>query len=166
MISFYDAATNLERICEDIDYADDITQELKDVFAEANDNLTTAVDRRISYIKYCESQIDAALNMREEWNDRAKKFQKILERIKLETIDTIKANPNLPYRGEMGKLRVQRNSAPTLCIDEANFAPSQNCYIEKISKTLNKQMIIEELKAGNEISGAWLEYGEHLRIGL
>lgn len=164
MISLHEAASNLERICDNIDSVDDISAELQSAFVEAGQDLASSVDRRISYIKYCESQIDAARNMREEWDDRAKKFETILDRIKQDAIAAIKANPNLPYKGMLGKLRVQKNSTPTLVLTESFCAGIYN--VDKVITSLDKKAIIEDLKQGEEIPGAKLEYGEHLRVGL
>lgn len=165
MISFQEAATNLERICDKIDNAEEISAELQSAFAEAGQDLASSVDRRISYIKYCESQIDAARNMREEWNDRANKFETILARIKQDAIAAIKANPNLPYKGKMGSLRVQKNSVPRLIIDDSQFSCDDYTQVETTT-WLDKAAIIDDIKAGRPLLGARLEYGEHLRMGL
>lgn len=163
MISLHEAASNLERICDTIDSVDDISAELQSAFAEAGQDLASSVDRRISYIKYCESQIDAARNMREEWDDRAKKFETILDRIKQDAIAAIKANPNLPYKGMLGKLRVQKNSTPYLVLDpDFDIMP----YVVKLEPRIDRSEIIKALKEGKEVPHAKLEYGEHLRVGL
>lgn len=165
MISFQEAAANLERICDTIDSAEEISEHLEAAFAGASSEFAYVVDKRISYMKYCESQISSAIDMIDQWTERAQRFQRILDRIKKDTINTVKANPSIPYRGKLGSIRVQRNSVPALVLDEAKFNGEK--YVEvKTVIGINKTAVIQDLKKGEQIPGAKLEYGEHVRIGL
>lgn len=161
MISLSHAATRLEYLCEEIDFSEVLTDHLKQDFDEFKDDLGKAVDRRISYIKYCESQIDLAMKNKEEWYERALSFRVILERIKKNAIETIRANPNLPYKGQWGALRVQKNSKSTLIVEDEEKIDDSFFETEMI---LNKGWVREAIEEGKSIEGARLELGEHLRV--
>lgn len=163
MISFYEASQRLEYMCDAVD-STEITDELIKDFAECKEDFSSAVDQRISYIKYCESQIDLATKMQNEWHDRASKFKNIIARIKQNTIDTINANPNLPYKGKLGSVRIQKNSVPALRYDEDDFLHNER--YRKISYSVDTQMLTRDLKQGIPVPGASLEWGEHLRISV
>ena len=164
MISFFDAATTLEKICDQIDNSMEVTDMLRETFLESVDNLEAAVDRRISFIKYAESQIAAAKRMRDQWQDRAERFEKIVDSVEESTKMFMKSYPNMPYKGKLGSLRLQKNSVPALIIDREELDVSDEYFVHHT--TLNKSKIKEELMNGKDIEGARLEYGEHLRIGV
>ncbi len=162
MFSFFEAATDLESLCDKIDNSPEITEDIKHMFEDAKSSLQQAVDRRISYVKYCESQIQSAKTNRDDWAKRAQRFEKILASIKEDTIATINANPSLPFRGTMGALIIQKNSVPSLNVDETSVAMK---YWNKIP-VLNRELIKRDLMAGEKVKGASLVQGHHLRIGL
>ncbi len=164
-ISFSEAAITLERLCDEIDQSDLIADNVITIFKQSAEDLSSAVDRRLAYLKYAEAQIVTAKDMYDKWKDRADKFARVVERIKADTLATMKANPNLPYKGMLGAFRIQRNSQPSLIIeDEAVLLESSTWTIEKVE--LDKAQIKKALMGGIEIPSARLEYGEHLRIGV
>lgn len=165
MISFAEAATSLEALCAEIDTAPELTEAIKDLFVESVADLEKSVDRRISYIKYAESQIVAAKESAHQWVRRQRHFESMLEKIKQNTVEVIKANPGVPYKGNLGVLKVQKNPAPSVVLadDCLERIPSQ--YI-RVIQTVNRDAVKEDLKNGIEVAGAKLEWGEHLRVGL
>lgn len=164
MISFFEAANTLEYLCEQIDSGIEIDHSLREAFAEHQDNLEKQVDRRISYIKYCQAQINTANEMKSKWNERMVHFQRILEKIKEDTHMCLKAHPHLPYRGTLGRFKIYKNASPLLKIDDHKIDAIKEYYYEKTEQILDRQRLVEDLKQGKEVAGATLEYGDHLRI--
>lgn len=164
-ISFAEAANSLENICNEIDNLADIDEAIQLVFKETVDELAHAVDRRISYLEYADSQIYIAKKMRDSWVERIRKFETITQRIKSSTIETMKLNPNLPYKGELGSFRVQKNTQPSLIIRKEE-ALWMNPDWHKLESVLDKAAIKRDLLNGSVTEGAYLEYGDHLRIKL
>ncbi len=164
-ISFAEAATTLEHLCDQIDNADVIADNIQTIFKQSTDDLSAAVNRRISYLKYAESQLEGAKKMRDTWNARATKFVKVIERIKADTMATMKANPNLPYKGTLGVFSIRKNSQPSLIIDNETFVRCCADFIQ-VKEEIDKVSLKVALLNGQEITGVRLEYGEHLRIGV
>ncbi len=164
-ISFAEAAMTLEHLCDQIDSADVIADNIQTIFKQSTDDLSAAVNRRISYLKYAESQLEGAKQMRDKWNERATKFVKVIERIKTDTMATMKANPHLPYSGSMGKFSIRRNSQPSLIIEDDSYLRCNADWLE-VKEEINKTAVKKALLDGQEITGVRLEYGEHLRIGV
>lgn len=162
MISFFEAANTLEYLCEQIDKGIEIDEELRNTFTEYKEDLEKQVDRRISYIKYCQSQINTANEMQMKWNERKLRFQEIMEKVKIDTVLTMKANPGVPYRGSLGKLAIYKNSQPTLKIEKDAYLG--NYYHSRWVEELDRGRLINELKEGKEVGGVTLEYGDHMRI--
>lgn len=165
MISFAEAANYLENLCLEIDNAEEIDAAMQMLFQDSAQELAHQVDRRISFIKYAESQVDAAKKMRDEWQERADKFDAMIDRIKSNTVSTIKANPGVPYKGKLGALRVQKNSVPSLVIDDEESLLSIQRY-QRRPIYLDKGAVKRDLEQDLIVHGARLEYGEHLRIGV
>lgn len=181
-LSFAEAAGDLERICQQIDNQEETIEEtLHEIFTQARDTLMEAVDRRIKYIKYTESQVRLAKEMRDEWSDRAQRLEKALEYIKDDTKAVIKENPGIPFRGSLGSVKIYKNATPSLRIEPdslklakqtheiveyaGTLAPME--YVEmKEVRVLNKEKLKNDLKAGKEIPGISLEQGDHVRITL
>ncbi len=165
MISFSEAATNLEAMCLEIDTAEELTAAIQALFKESVQDLEKSVDRRISYIKYAESQIASAKESANQWVRRQRHFESMLEKIKQNTVEVIKANPGVPYNGSLGALKVQKNPAPSLIIEEGDLEKFPSQYLRTI-QTLNRDAVKIDLMSGIEVDGAKLQWGEHLRIGL
>ena len=167
-ISFAEAALVLEQLCDEVEKAENIEDAFLSKFAESTHDLSEAVDRRISYIKYAESQIALCQQMKEQWHNRSKKFSKIIERLEANTMETIKANRKLLYKGQLGSFNIQKNSMPSLVLDNTDeFMErySNSIYVDQIPK-INNSEIKKYLQAGEVLEGARLEYGEHLRISV
>lgn len=163
-ISFAEAAQDLEALCEKIDEIEDVGPIIQQMFTRAQDDLKATVDRRIKFLKYAESQMTMAKKMRDQWGDRAQRFEKTIEYIKNDTLQTMKLNPNLPYRGSIGGFKVFRNSQPSIIYTD-DFIPAE--YIEEsIVVTTNKEKLRKDLLEGKEIPGCKLQYGEHIRVSL
>lgn len=162
MISFFDAASELEGLCDRIDALDELDPQVSAIFINYRSNLCAAIDKRISFINYAQSQSLLAKERGNEWHKRHKKFERIIEKLKDDTINVINSSPNLPYVGTLGTLKVQNNSMPSVVLEE-NILNSE--YF-KIIKTPDRQRVKDDLLNGVKVKGASLEYGKHLRIHL
>lgn len=168
MISFLEAAIELERLCDKVDSIDEITPVIEKIFSAATSDLSESVDRRISFIKYAESQIESGKTMRDQWDARIKRFERILNDIKHQTTEVMKSSPNLPYKGQLGSLKVQKNSVPSLVFENADHFMRQyfySVYVDHVPK-INNAEVKKYLQAGEILEGTKLEYGEHLRISI
>ncbi len=164
-LSFADAANELENLCQQIDETEENLGELvSQLFNRAQDTLKDSIDRRIKFIKYAESQIIVAKDMRDEWAHRAQMFEKTIEYIKENTKQVIKMNPGLPMKGNIGGFKLYKNSMPSLHILPGARIPDQ--YWLYPMPVIDKVKMRDDLKKDIAVEGAFLEYGEHVRIGL
>lgn len=62
----------------------------------------------------------------------------------------------------VAKLRVQRNSAASVIVDDESLLPAE-AYVQKAPE-VSKSWIAEAIKAGKDVQGAYLETGSHLRF--
>lgn len=161
-ISFSQAASDLEHICDTIDnLEDDIGPIIEKLFSERIESFSESVDRRIKYIAYLDSQILLCHENEKDWYLRRQRLQKTLNQIKSRTIETIKANPNLKYKGKLGSF-VLRKSASVI-IDDISLLPQE--FVQIKSETIPlKNDIKQSLKSGKPVSGAKLEERENLQI--
>lgn len=134
---------------------------LAELLKQREEDFTHTVDRRIKFIKYVESQLEAAKGELERWKKRRDKMEALLEAIKKDTIDVMHANPSLSYKGELGTLKVQRNSQPSLVLTGGFEAPKD--YI-RLDPVLDRAKLKTALIQGAVIPGAELKHGEHLRV--
>lgn len=164
-LSLAEAAAALEYLCEHIESLESLDAEIQNLFSEAHGSLKDCVDRRIKFLKYAESQVMLAKQMRDEWAKRALRFETAIERIKANTIAVMKANPDVPYKGDLGAFKIQKNSVPVLEMPE-DWDKDPTYFIEKRYLSLDKEKLKADLKAGKEIPGVSLRYGEHLRMSI
>lgn len=113
-------------------------------------------------------------------NRRAKTCERIEKAIKDRLIYTINQNPNLVFKGTDGdKLTVWQNQESlklTVPLSKRSYSNVVDSVVELSYKemlefidvvqvaTLNTTKVKEHLKAGNKLSFATLERGEHLRL--
>lgn len=162
MITMTDAAGALERLCDEMENISDITEQVQALFAEKSLKLSEAVDRRIRYIEYLKSQIAHADMVAMNWDIRKKKMELVLDKLKEDTIQVVKSS-TVPMIGEIGRLKVVKNSVPTVVVDENDEDLKLFYTREKLTRILDKTAIRQDLLSGIQIRGAKLEYGEHLR---
>jgi hypothetical protein len=159
-ISFVDAASELEELCQKIDNAEEIGPLLQQLFEQRHESFIDSVDRKIRYRAYLESQMQKANHLASVWDSRSHSLAMILSDLNNIIVNTIKANPNLKFQGRLGGFRLQK-SPKKLILDEEKLA-SQFFSEQKITKP-NKELIMEYLNCGSEVEGARFEQGEHLR---
>lgn len=108
-INLYQAAADLEKICEVIDNLDDIGPLVKALFDEQKESLEDSVDRRISYLHHLDNASEGAKKMVASWQNRIKVLENTRQRILDYTADVLRTLPNLRYKGSLGELRLQAN---------------------------------------------------------
>lgn len=166
-ISMQEAAINLERICDEVEHSDQIAPQLESLFHDAQLSLGDAIERRMNFILYAQSQMRHAAKIAHEWRTREKRFEDIIEKIKEDTMETMKKHPHIPFVSTQGSFKVQRNSVPSLvlCDNFTAMAPSEY-LVEKTDVSVDCFKLKHDLTEGKQIDGASLKYGEHLRISL
>lgn len=164
-ITFEDAAVQLERLCEQVNSLTEITPFIQELFSESKEDLASAVDRRIRFIRYAESQIPYSEKMAKDWKRRAKSFETIVDSVERNTIEFMKAYPDLPYVGALGSLRVQKNP-PKLVFDNEDEFREKNTEFLLVKHTvdIDKDRIRKLLNEGKSIEGVRFEQGDQLRI--
>lgn len=162
-ISFADAASNLERICQDIEHTDlhgIIEHELE--FHSAKESLAANVDRRYSYIQYLQSQIDFAEKERGSWAKRVGTLTAALESIRDHTLNTMLANPGLKFVGHFGGFQATR-SAPALEVFDVKKVPSEFKELKE-EYVVDRASLKNHLIQGGSADGARLTQNMHIRM--
>lgn len=158
----------------------DIDQAILSTFGELKVELADAVDRRIYFLQFLESQIEHVEKMEKAWKNRRQVLENLNERIKESTKQTILSSEgSLKLKGTTGELAVQK-SPPSV---RYQFEPSRRSfeiitddivskykipakYLQHVELLqLNKALVKEELLAGTELEFATIEKNNsHVRI--
>lgn len=181
-ISLYDAASQLEQICDQIDSSDEVSTSLQTVFQDGLSNLATSIDRRISFIHYLEDAIDSSKAMADKWNRRKKILAKILGRIEDHTKMIMLQTPDLPFRGNMGELRIRTAGVAKMIlsgvledidgkfIDENDESLLQDLkQYHKFLKPgfkLDNGLLKKSLESGEEYECAKLEFTSSVKVKI
>lgn len=164
MITLSDAAEALERICDTVSSADEITEEMLNLFQINQQNVAQEVDRAFRYKAYLESQRDYALSMEVKWGNRKEKMEQLLDKLKHAALAVAKST-QVPLKGDHGKITIRKNSRPSINY-ELGFRPDPEYVRTRSFTSLDKDKMREDLEAGKEIPGASLEWGEHVRFTM
>lgn len=168
MISMSDAARDLEVICEAVTEVDDITPLIAELFESRKLDLAQSVDQRIRWLEYLDSQITHCDKIAKMWADRKSSVQKVLDRIKLKTMEEIKSfsdekGSTVPMVGSLGGFKIVKNSKPTLIVDENDEDIKGFYTVEKVETVIDKAALRQDLMNGIKMKAARLHHGEHLR---
>lgn len=181
------AASELSRLCELVDEQEDadIDEALVAQFHETSLAVKEAVDRRILFWKFVESQIPMAKEMEQLWRKRRKALESIFEKFKENTKAIMEANPGLPYQGEHGKLSLRNNpdklklsfeteirevtmrNVVSLAVLDQHRVPAK--YVTKVELyTIDKESLKKDLQAAggwfDDFDAASLDKGKHVRV--
>jgi hypothetical protein len=166
-ISMQEAAINLERICDDVENCDEIDPQLSSLFHAAELTLGDSIERRMNFLLYAQGQARHAGKLAHEWRNRERRFEYVIEKIKEDTLVTMKKYPNIPFSSMQGSFKIQRNSVPSLeLISNFSEVAPLEYIVEKVEAVVDCKKLKEDLTEGKQIDGASLKYGEHLRISL
>lgn len=160
-ISFADAAADFERICDTIDNLDEIGPLVTNLFEKRQQTFAEKVDFMLRARWYLESQVEHSHAMIEDFQKRCKALTRSRDSLNQYVLMTMRASPDLEFRGKYGGFRIQK-SPKRLVLDETKLPAS--FFKEEILRKPDKEKILEAIVAGEEISGASQEQGEHVRI--
>src|SRR5688500_18041871 len=103
------AAAALADLCDQIDNGVEPTKAVSLLFQERKLDLAEAVDRRIAFVNAVDAQIEAARKAKDAWAAQVRSLEALLAAMKAGTKEIIEAHPDLPYKGSIGRLAVQKN---------------------------------------------------------
>ena len=163
-LSFYDAAFNLESICNELDAEnwdaaaerDAMRGELAEVFERidrAEYHLADSVDKRLEFFDYIEKEIDWAEKKKAEWTKRAQRMKAAQLWLKQNTLGIMQTT-RVPFKGNNGTLFLQKTRK--VWIDNEKNPPPGYFDIEKTIK-IHRRELMADLKAGKEIPGASIQ---------
>tara|TARA_R110000868_G_scaffold9394_6_gene46937 strand:+ start:502 stop:1065 length:564 start_codon:yes stop_codon:yes gene_type:complete len=167
------AASAMAELCQRLDDGEAPNEALVLAFKDTELELGGAVDRRIVFMSMIESAIEDAKKARDAWSDQAKKLSKAYEAFEANTIGIIESHPDLPFKGDLGKLTVRKNPPSVVtAFGDRDLTPSE-IYANAIdsgfvrTKTtyrLDKDAIKDALKSGAVLEWAKLEQGQALKV--
>ncbi len=172
------AVQNLATLMEAIDNGK-LDEAVVKLFNDQRLDLSSAVDRRICFFDICEKHIESLKDIARKYQTTASGLENVLETVKKNTQEIITKNTDLPYKGDLGRLSVQKNAAScqihlemkkvslvnALDIDDIEkYEIPEEFYDERTYYVLVIDRIKKALESGEEIKWAELKRGEHLRV--
>ncbi len=183
MTSLAKYATEVELVCQEIDNCEgEIPAELIARFAAAQGDLVGKVDRFIGFLDAVKSRITLLKEHRERATRAIKAAENFERGLKEYVKGTMQAMPGLPYKGEAGGFRLQRNP-PSLKIDfpredksihqavdpaMLRLEPTLDDYIKHVTVyVIDTEKLKAALEAGEKIPWARIEKDNyHVRTTL
>lgn len=177
-IPLAEAAREVSSLLAIIETSDEISDDLIPVFQTASEDVRTAVDRRIAFLRHLASEIDLIGQMQAGLAQRKKRLEKIDEKVRARTLDVIKQNPEIRLEGTLGSIYEAKSpqgvkyntvfqSPIANVIDPSDIGKFPAEFVSSmIVYVLNKPEFEKSLKAG-KITCEAAELGErgtHVRI--
>lgn len=188
-----EAAAELEAVCDEIDNHDGVlTEEMLARFNHAELSLAHRVDCWINYVDGAKALVAHLKDRKERATKAYRAAQNLESRLRGFLCLQLQSRPGIPFKGEKeGSLVLCKNSQLKLWIayeaDERThpetlairdktvydvvpdellmIEPSMSNYVkERAFKTLNKELLREDLKNGLQLGWARTEQGHHVRI--
>jgi len=184
MKSLAEYAFEIERVCHEAAFSEEgLTDEMVLALSELEGNVAEKTDNWIGYLDSLKGRI-ADLEEKTNRFSMALRVAKNLEkRLKNHLVNILENTPNVSYKGELGSLKIQKNSSAKLTSDLTevsvrfeyinrndavfsflNWAEIEPYLERKEYWILKKNAVKNDLKIGKEIEWAKLEQGNHLRI--
>lgn len=164
------AAQTLAQLCDEVDSSDRIDEVLLAAFDGAKLQLETEIDRLIHFDKMSKDRQNAYKDAARYYRDQADYMEDIRSRFKARVTEVMLANPNLPFRGRLGKISCVENQ-PSVdyafgdkhVTDEViDFYGIPADYLkEKVSYEVDHARVKAELLAGKELPWARLKPTSH-----
>ena len=134
--------------------------------------LAEAVDRRIAIRIQIKADLEAARAERASWDARVQQLKALDDRCDDMTVETMKAHPDLPYKGKLGRFALQKNPPSVkLAFGEKDVTEDMVTFFaipeEFVKRTIEiKTAVVKDaLKEGKPIPWAELNAdGVHLRV--
>lgn len=178
-VPLLEALSDLRDIVEAVEFAGgEVSDSLLPVFNRTVENLTQAIDRRVFLLKQIDAEVELLSEAAAQLLVKKRMLEKIKERVKALTADAMRRNPDLEFRGNLGRFRIVANgglqpleyrvkletiSHVVSPSDVYLFPPN---YVDKLTVfQLKKQEFEADLRAGLcDCDAANLrEKGEHVR---
>lgn len=172
------AAQNLATLMEAIDEGR-LDEAVIRLFNDQRLDLASAVDRRLCFFDICEKHIESLKDIARKYQTAAKQLENVMETLEKNTLDTMRLAPDVPYRGDLGSFRIQKNGAATVNVlfetdrktisnavdaqDIEKYAIDEKFYDVHTYYSLVMDRIRRAIEAGEDIRWAAINKGEHLR---
>ncbi len=164
------AAMLLAKVSDDIE-SGNLDATLIAAFEDAKLATSEAVDRRIAFDAFIKSAIDRCKDTAKSWRDEASKLEKAHKRFLERTKEIVEANPDIPFKGNLGRFAIQKNNPSVECdVDEVDqetidFLGIDPKYIAiETTYRIDKTKLSQDLKNGVEIPWARLKQSQRLVI--
>jgi hypothetical protein len=168
LVPMYEAAAELASLCKRIEDGEDLDQLLLTTFDRATASLSESIDRRRAFVRELKSKIDLAKDFKRQIQAQQKVCERILDRLKEQTLQLLKDEPDLPWKGSLGgKMSIGRAKESLrfdTSIEDALMGEVNIKYLSKIVKyEWNKEAILEDLEKGIDLPWVRLEKTEYVR---
>jgi hypothetical protein len=178
----------LEQAAADLSALADLIEEenvepdaaLLQVFGELKALQAAAVDRNFLFNQYLRSQIELAKDMVNNWKHRRDVMTNVMERHKERLKLALEQNPKVPFKGQHGRIALQKSpdamnlAIPTvkktfelIADDDIEGLSKEMCqkyFPQILVRTVNKEKIKNDLKAGVDVPFAHLKQTNHVRF--
>ena len=173
MPSLYTLNTQVQTLIEELDALEQhpetaVTLNTEELMADIENTLIelfSAIDKkRESYVHVIRSTTAHAKNLRDEarhLSNRAKRMENLSEYLKHRLHDDMTASGEVRADAGIFKLRIATSPARVVLEVPAELLPKA---YQKVAVTANTNALRAALKDGQQIDGAVLEQGTHLRI--
>lgn len=173
------AAQNLATLMEAIDEGR-LDEAIVNVFNDTRLDVAAAVDRRICFFDFGEKNAETMRDIARKYQTAAKQLENALETLRQKTIEIMKQAQDVPYKGDLGRLQIQKNTSPSVKVlfemekksianavdaqDIEQYGIDEKFYDVHTYYSLVLDRIKRSIEAGEDIKWATLTRGEHLRI--
>jgi len=161
-IPLWDGAAIVTRMMEAIDDGKEISDLVQKEFELNMDDVSDGVDRRILAMGYMKDAIETTGKRVEEWREYKMRLTKSLEALKENTKNILTEFPDLPYKGQQGRLGISK-SKPKLVVRDESEIPGIY-FNEVVERKLNKELILIEIQDNGKSDYGYLEPVTALRI--
>ncbi len=168
-----EASGLLQELTDRIDAGEELSTALVTVFNETRLDLAEAVDRRIAFDTWIKGAIVTTKKAKNAYALRMKRLKMMHKAFVEHTKLTILAHPDLPYRGELGRISVQKNAAKLLlAFGKSAITPDMirtfgidESYLKaEVVYSIDTDKVKADLKAGKEILWAAVTKGTQVRF--
>ena len=140
-------------------------EELKDTFEALDGDIEDKAENTAKVIKSVEGQIDVIKAEEKRLKDRRTALENNVKRIKSNLEYLMLAMDKKKIKTPLFTLSVQKNAPSVVIHDESYLALPKYKYLYKQQEpVLDRKLLLEKLKAGEEIKGVTLQQTESLRI--
>lgn len=167
------AAEALEQACDQVDQAANLDERLQFFFQDAQLQFGEEIDKRIAFNNWVKIQIEAAENAVMFYEQRIADLKTVHQRFKERTQAVVEAQPNLTFRGKLGKIWVQKNNPGVEYafggreVDPQTievFGVPEDYVKTKLVYTIDSEKLKADLTAGKKFLWATLRQTQSIRF--